>query len=227
MQERFCSASAFPHYLPDRPWAMMPDLASIKNADATAYLYIISHFRSNAHALGNRVWKRAGCKGSEFCPSCEHSYKDTPAHTILLCRHFTMVQIRTQHMGPYIDATTRKSPEWRSHWDTAADDDRRIALLLNAPAYASSDNAARDLTARLRKWLIAIAKAHPTYSKYLRNTPLFAMDFSSGFMTDSVCGTTSDSSSSTSDSDSSDTDANYSDNCSGGINGIPDPALRP
>jgi hypothetical protein len=185
---RFALSSAAEHYFPKMPWKMMPDLAAIANGDARSGLLIASHFRANGHALGSVVTKLCMPAGdTERCPSCLMHIPDDPPHAIFGCQAPPLAEVREHHFAAFVHHASRHCPSWRKLWLALQHTNQRTALILHAPSFISNPTLKAELSCLLRSWLHAIADAHPTYHRYKKHTPIFAMDYYGGYDADESC----------------------------------------
>ena len=134
LQEEFKSSGASVHYFPALQWAMMPDLAIIRNADVNLKSLNVAHFRTQGHMLGSETTKRLQREGRydgpESCPSCEAPVPDDTTRALWACRSPVMTRIRTKHFEALHQRASQHAPKWVKCWDSAVNDKQRTALIL-------------------------------------------------------------------------------------------------
>ena len=176
--EKFGVDGAAANYFKALPWEMMPDLATIRNADMSLGFLSLPHFRTHGHALGSSISKRC-CKdreANEFCPSCNRKLSDTPSHALFDCAAPGLRKARADTLPELQDYMKRNVPEWTLLYEDASSSSERTQLVLMAACFATADHIT-PVMKLVTDWLGKVQAAHPAYSKYLFTLGIETVDY--------------------------------------------------
>ena len=165
------TGGAAENYYNMQGWAMLPDIASIQNADPTCDRHLIAHFRTHAHALGSSISKRCRPKNrSEICPSCCLPYSETFSHCVHKCGNIRMKSISKHHLPKLMMHMKKKSATWTAMYRDAESNDERTKLILQSANFLAGkkfgQGEARYAAHILGKWLHRIRIHHVEYKRF-------------------------------------------------------------